>query len=255
MASFLIEAVEMKRMRRAHSKVLAACARGLCVGAGALALAGCYSPHLPSEPIANDYRQRHPIALAEKERTVSVLVGSHRGGLLPAQRADVLSFAQAWKREGSGGIIIDVPRKTPNERAASEALRETQAILFAAEVPPQAVNVRPYHPTDPGKLAPIKLNYPRMMAEAGPCGLWPKDLGPNNDPLWHENRPYWNLGCATQKNFAAMVDNPADLVQPRGETPAYSPRRSQAIEKYRKGESATTTYTNTDQGKISDVGK
>jgi len=230
--------------------------RGASLLAMTLALGGClYAPTLPSEPISNDYRQRHPIALKEGERSVTVLVGSHRGGLLPAQRADVLAFAQAWKREGSGGIIIDVPRRTPNERAAAESLREMQAILLAAEVPPQAVNVRPYFPTDIDKLAPIKLNYPRVTAEAGPCGLWPKDLGPGNDPAWFENRPYWNLGCATQKNFAAMVDNPTDLVQPRGETPAYTPRRTQAIEKYRKGESATTTYTNTDQGKISDVGK
>jgi len=230
-------------------------ARGLAVAALAAALAGCYSPHMPSEPISNDYRQRHPITLKEKERTVAVLVGSHRGGLLPAQRADVLAFAQAWKREGTGGIVIDLPRKTPNERAAAETLREVQAILAAAEVPPQAVNVRPYLPTNPGSLPALKLNYPRMAAEAGPCGLWPKDLGPDNDPLWNENRPFWNLGCATQRNLAAMVDNPTDLVQPRGETPAYTPRRTQVLEKYRRGESPSTVYPNGEQGRISDVGQ
>ncbi len=232
-----------------------AAARGLLALALATGLAGCYAPTLPSEPISNDYRQRHPIVLKEKERTVAVLVGSHRGGLLPAQRADVLAFAQAWKREGTGGIVIDLPRKTPNERAAAESLREVQAILTAAEIPPQAVNVRPYVPTDPGTLAAIKLNYPRMAAEAGPCGLWPKDLGPSYDPMWNENRPYWNLGCASQRNLAAMVDNPTDLVQPRGETPAYTPRRSQALEKYRKGESPASVYPNGDKGAISDVGK
>lgn len=230
-------------------------ARVVALGAACAALAGCYSPHMPSEPISNDYRQRHPIALAEKERSVTVFVGSHRGGLLPAQRADVLAFAQAWKREATGGIVVDVPRRTPNERAAAETVREVQAIFAAAEVPASAVNVRPYLPTEPDKLAAVKLNYPRMSAEAGPCGLWPKDLGSEGDPVWFENRPYWNLGCATQKNLAAMVDNPADLVQPRGETPPYTPRRSQALEKYRKGESTATTYPQTNQGKISDVGQ
>jgi pilus assembly protein CpaD len=230
--------------------------RGVALVALAVALAGCYSPHLPSEPISNDYRQRHPIALSEKERTVTVLVGSHRGGLLPAQRADVMAFAQSWKREATGGIIVDVPRKTPNERAAAETVREVQAVLAAAEIPASAVNVRPYLPVESDKLAAVKLNYPRMSAEAGPCGLWPKDLGPDSaDPLWFENRPYWNLGCATQKNLAAMVDNPTDLVQPRGETPTYTPRRSQALEKYRRGESTTTTYSTDNQGKISDVGQ
>ena len=61
------------------------------------------------------------------------------------------------------------------------------------------------------------------------------DLGPA-DPNYTENQPYWNFGCASQRNLAAMVDNPADLVQPRGESPAYTARRSVAIDKYRKGE-------------------
>ena len=58
-----------------------------------------------------------------------------------------------------------------------------------------------------------------------------------------ENRQYWNFGCASQRNLAAMVDNPADLVQPRGETPAYTARRSVAIDKYRKGENPSATYS------------
>ena len=75
------------------------------------------------------------------------------------------------------------------------------------------------------------------------------------DPVWCENRPYWNLGCAYQRNLAAMVDNPADLVQPRGETPIYAARRTQALDKYRKGEATATVYPNANEGKISDVGK
>ncbi len=75
------------------------------------------------------------------------------------------------------------------------------------------------------------------------------------DASYMENRPYWNLGCATQRNLAAMVDNPSDLVQPRGESPAYSSRRSVAIDKYRKGENPSGTYLGYDTGKISGLGK
>ena len=71
---------------------------------------------------------------------------------------------------------------------------------------------------------------------AGPCGLWPEDLGPSVlNPGYSENRPYHNFGCATQRNLAAMIDNPADLEQPRSETAAYTARRTEAFEKYRKG--------------------
>jgi pilus assembly protein CpaD len=72
---------------------------------------------------------------------------------------------------------------------------------------------------------------------------------------YQENRPFWNLGCAYQRNMAAQIDNPADLVQPRGESPAYSARRSVAIDKYRKGENPSGTYNGYDTGKISDLGK
>ncbi len=230
---------------------------GRAVAAMAIAtlLSGCYTLNQPSEPISNDYHARHPISIAEKDRTVVLFIGTNRGGLTPAQRADVLAFAQAWKREGTGGIVVDVPTKTPNAHAAADAMREVQSILNAAEVPAPAVHVQPYVPEDIRKLASIKLNYPRITADAGPCGLWPKDLGPDTDLVWQENRPYWNLGCASQRNLAAMVDNPADLVQPRGETPAYTPRRSVVLDKYRKGESTATNYPNPNQGKISSVGQ
>jgi pilus assembly protein CpaD len=55
--------------------------------------------------------------------------------------------------------------------------------------------------------------------------------------------------------MAAMVDNPADLVQPRSETPAYTTRRGAAFEKYRKGTSTATAYPDSDNAKLSSTGK
>jgi pilus assembly protein CpaD len=55
--------------------------------------------------------------------------------------------------------------------------------------------------------------------------------------------------------MAAMVENPSDLVQPRPETPAYTPRRTTAFDKYRKGSSTATTYPESDKAKLSDTGK
>ena len=55
--------------------------------------------------------------------------------------------------------------------------------------------------------------------------------------------------------MAAMVDNPSDLVQPRAETPPYTARRSEAFEKYRKGQPTTTTYPEAEKAKLSDTGK
>jgi pilus assembly protein CpaD len=233
--------------------------RACLLGGTAVALAGCYGPPKPLVLYPDDYRERHPITLREGERTVEVFVGRGRGGLNPAQRADVAAFAATWKHKGNSGIVIDVPRGGATKQAAADSLREIHSILSASGVPPRGLRVRSYIASD--LAAPsIKLSYTELSAHAGPCGLWPDDLGPGDLRLYQQNRAYWNLGCANQRNLAAMVDNPADLVQPRGEAAAYAARRSVALDKYRKGENPSGTYpsdaTNSyDNAKLSDVGK
>ena len=105
-------------------------------------------------------------------------------------------------------------------------------------------------------LATVRITYPKIAAQAGPCGVWPEDIGPSFNRDYFENQPSWNFGCASQRNLAAMVDNPADLVQPRGETPAYTMRRTTVVEKYRQGASTGDHHIRRpDSSKISDVGK
>jgi pilus assembly protein CpaD len=206
--------------------------------------------------VSNDYRHRHPIAVTEANRSIVVFVGHARGGLSAPQRADVLGLAQTWVREGTGAIIADVPLDTSNARAAAASFREIQSVLMAGGVPLRAITLRHYRPDDPRTLPTIRLSYPKITAVAGPCGLWPQDLGPNIDNVdYNENRPYHNFGCATQRNLAAMIDNPADLEQPRPESPAYTSRRNIAFDKYRKGLPTTTDYPEADKAKLSDTGK
>jgi len=223
----------------------------------AVVLGACqHTNEAVAESFPNDYRQRFPIAIEEANRSVVIFVGQARGGLSAAQRADVTGLAQAWLREGTGAITADVPVDTPNSRAAADSFREIQATLAAAGVPPRGVVSRPYHPEDPRMMATIRLNYPKISAVAGPCGLWPEDLGPSyKNKNYYENKPYYNFGCAYQRNMAAMIDNPSDLVQPRPETPAYTTRRTTAFEKYRKGNPTTTIYPEGEKAKLSDTGK
>jgi pilus assembly protein CpaD len=206
--------------------------------------------------IPDDYRLRHPIAIQEADQSVVIFVGHARGGLSASQRADVMGLAQSWLHEGTGAITADLPVDTPNARAAADSFREIHALLAAAGVPARGIIVRNYHPEDPRQMATIRLNYPKISAVAGPCGLWPEDLGPSvKNKSYFENKSYYNFGCASQRNMAAMVDNPSDLVQPRPETAAYTARRTQSFEKYRKGNTTTTSYPEAEKAKLSDTGK
>lgn len=227
----------------------------------ALALGGCTHTSGAEDGditagIPDDYRLRHPIAIQETPRTVEVFVGSARGGLSATQRADVIALGQTWLRESTGSIIIDVPTQTPNARAASDSYREIQSLLVAVGVPPRGITMRNYKPVDPRLFATIRMNYPKISAVAGPCGLWPEDLGSSiKNKGYLDNKPYYNLGCAHQRNLAAMIDNPSDLIQPRPETPAYTARRNASFEKYRKGTTTTTSYPEADKAKLSELGK
>ena len=233
------------------------CVAGALIGA-AVALGACQhtSDQMTTASMPDDYRLRHPIAVEEANHSVVILVGHGRGGLSADQRADVMALAQTWRHEATGPITADVPVDTPNAPAAADAFREIQSLLVAGGVPPRGVNLHRYHPNDPRQMAAIRLNYSRMQATAGPCGLWPEDLGPAiHDPSYTDNKSWYNLGCAYQRDMAAMVDNPADLVQPRPETPAYESRRAEGFDKYRKGATSTTTYPEADKAKLSDTGK
>jgi pilus assembly protein CpaD len=229
--------------------------RLLAIAGCAAMLAGCTTDKAAISEIPHDLRQRHPIAIREGVHTVELFIGTRRGELTLDQRADVLAFAHTWRRDAAGGIMIDLPSGTSNGVAAANALQEVRSILTNMGVPPHDIAVRPYRPNDPRTLATMRLNYPRMVASAGPCGMWPHDLGPTSDREHSENLQYWNFGCAAQRNLAAQVDNPADLVQPRGEGAAYTPRRTTVLERFRQGTGTATIYSNPNLGKISDVGK
>src|ERR1700726_4042650 len=229
---------------------------GALVGLAVVLGACTHTDEVLTASVPDDYRLRHPIVVQEADRSVVIFVGHARGGLSASQRADVMGLAQTWLAEGTGAITADVPVDTPNAKAAADSFREIQAMLSAAGVPPRGIVVHQYHPEDPRQMAAIRLNYPKISAVAGPCGLWPEDLGSSiKNKSYFENKSYYNFGCAYQRNMAAMVDNPSDLVQPRSETPPYTTRRSEAFEKYRRGAPTSTVYPEGDKAKLSDTGK
>jgi pilus assembly protein CpaD len=239
-----------KRAAAAGTRVmLIVCAAAFA--AGCTAVAPSPAPFVSAKA---DYRSRHPITVKEGTHTLTLFVGPGRGGLTPGQRAEVAAFAHNWRREATGGFTIDRPVGGPNERASLDTLKEVLSIIVQVGVPNSGIGIRPYA-ADGGRIAPLLLNYPQVAATAGPCGLWPDDLGPSYDPKHYENQQYHNFGCATQRNLASMVANPHDLIQPRSEAPIYTAKRTFGAEKWRKGESPATTYTDSQKGAISDLGK
>jgi pilus assembly protein CpaD len=227
----------MPNIRAAHARRSAVAKLALraafAVGCAAF-LCGCHTDQqITGAPtVPTDYRLRHPITITEKDRTFQLFIGANRGTLTPVQRAELLAFAQSWRDEATGGVIIDLPVGSANTRSAADALPEIESIVAASGVPQQSIAVRNYR-VSARNFATVRVSYPRIAAQAGPCGLWPEDIGPSLNRDHFENQPPWNMGCAAQHNLAAMVADPADLVQPRAETPIYTSRRTYIVEQYR----------------------
>jgi pilus assembly protein CpaD len=221
----------------------------------ALLAGGCNTDSAATAPYPTDFRDRYPIKFAERDQAIEIYVGSGHGRLTATQRAEVAAFARAWRRESSGLLVMDVPVGTRGESASRRAAHEITSVLAAMGVPQAAINRRPYQPRERAGLAPVRIAYPLVRAVSAPCGLWRENIGPGADLRETENDPFWNHGCATQRNLAAMVANPEDLVQPRAETRPDAARRQVAVDKWRQGQDPSTTYTQKTDSKVSNVGQ
>jgi pilus assembly protein CpaD len=219
-----------------------------------LALGGCNTDRaLSGDPFPVDVRDRHPIEFAERPRALDVYVGSGHGRLTTTQRAQVAAFANAWRRESTGRLAIDVPASGRGDAAARHAAREISGVLAAMGVPHSAIDRRQSPAAGPAGSQPVRLAYLRVRPVTGPCGVWLDNIGPSFHTA--ENDPFWNHGCATQRNLAAMVANPEDLVQPRAETQPDATRRQAVMEKWRQGTDPSTTYVQKTDSKVSTVGQ
>ena len=207
------------------------------IALAATALGGC--DHLgdrPDEqlagPIVIDPSQRHPILVSQQPHKMSLRVARGEHGLTPAQRASVIDFVNRFRAADGGNskLVISVPSGSPNEIAAMNAVADLRPILADARFPESSVSIEPYY-ADRDPQPPVRISYVRYVAEGPVCGKWPTNVAETSRSLNYED-----FGCAQQKNLAAMVANPADLLGPRTSTPANADRRDVTYGKYLKGE-------------------
>lgn len=184
-----------------------------------------------------DARQRHPIEVSNEPAHISLRVAPNADGLTPYQRAQAIEFFRDYRSVGSdsGRLAVSVPSGGANDLAAVRAVADLRVIARDAGVPETNVTVRPYR-AGRDASAPIKMSYLRFAAEAPECGIWPDNLADDR-----RNLPYANFGCATQRNFAVQVANPADLLGPRAVAPSMADRRDVVLDKYTKGQPTHAT--------------
>lgn len=223
--------------------------KAAAIAACALTLVACDSKREITGSVSDDYRLRHPITLQQAARTIDIPVGIHSENLTPSSRSAVAAYARDFKHENAAVIQIMVPSGAENESSAGYMAKQVRTELMRSGVKPGQIDMISYGAANASD-APVRLAYPRVVAKTLPCGTHPADLGQQKD-----NRSHFDFGCTTQANFAAMVANPQDLVQPRGWDARDSMRRATTTEKYRNGEASWSQDLGTSVGSSSEVSK
>ena len=205
--------------------------------------------------VPTDYRMRHPITLQESDRALELFIGTNRGELNPTQRAQVLAFGLGWKREATGGIVVDRPVGSSNERAAADAMREILSILAASGMPPHSIVVRTYPATGPAS-PPCASAIRRSPRRPDPAACGRRISGRRMNRDYFENQPPWNFGCAT-----SAISPPWSTIRPtwcsRAARPP--PTRCGAPRCWRNiaraSDPSTPGFDGASSAKISDIGK
>ncbi|MES3151066.1 CpaD family pilus assembly protein [Sphingomonas faeni] len=145
------------------------------------------------------------------------------GGALARGEQQRLAEWMTTMRLGYGDrVAIDDPAaEGPRARADVSAVVARYGLLLATDAP-----VTPA-PITPGS---IRVVVSRMRADVPRCPDWSRD-GSNE----FESNTSSNYGCATNRNLAAMIANPADLVRGAPGTETSDTALSyKAIDAYRK---------------------
>jgi pilus assembly protein CpaD len=192
-------------------------------------LSGCVgTDHVVVGAVPDDYRTNHPIVISEKEQVTDIPVGASDRGMTRPQRGQLEGFLSAYDRSAASVVQIMLPQGSANEAAARRAAAGLAQVAREAGVPRGRITIVSYRVNAPDSQPPIRVSYSKVVASAGPCGRWPDDLMKNA-----ENKHYADFGCSYQRNLAAQVANPNDLIGPRKQGDIDAENRGNVINVYR----------------------
>jgi pilus assembly protein CpaD len=191
-------------------------------------------------------KDNHPIIVEKKMVKLKIPVRRGDYGLSEESKMQLGHFIGRYREGGEGRLIVAPPAGQPNEVAAYNVLGDVKSLLQANDISRDMVKLAPYSPKgDPE--APIIISYLGYTVKGPECGAWTEDASGNR-----LNAPFQPLACANQANFAAMVANPRDLVEPRTETPRPGERRDTVWEQYRTGDVTGSEKSEDQKATLSD---
>jgi pilus assembly protein CpaD len=208
-------------------------------------MGGCAGPNVDrmrtSSIPMDDYRNRHPIVLAEAAQKLDIFPSPELRGLDRRTFAQVAEYGRRYHYNGQGPIQVFVPTGANGGTTPSTIQSIRRALAAGGAYAPLQVTTYPV--VNGGLASPLRLSFYGLKAKvADPCGQWPGDLASGSSLQGWENKPYWNYGCSYQNMIAEQVADPRDLVGPRAEDAADTEMRARDIDSIRKGIDPSTDW-------------
>jgi pilus assembly protein CpaD len=173
-----------------------------------------------------NYAEQHPVKV--EVRTALLILEPGAGGHVKAGDVPAVNeFSSDFGKRAAGGIQIQVGAASPTDPLAAGFAADVTQVLLSRGIPANAIQLT--YATDPeaAKYGRAVMQFPIYVALADECGTW-KDR-PEFTPL---NENTFNFGCATQRNMAAMVVNPRDLIDAEASTGRVAGRSNYIVGQY-----------------------
>ncbi|MEL6316029.1 MAG: CpaD family pilus assembly lipoprotein [Pseudomonadota bacterium] len=211
------------------------------LGVAAVALAACsgfrdrldgaYDKGLTTD---QPYQKVHPITVESATKLVELPA---KGPVAGRDAAALDALARGYLTEGEGPITVAYPAAAGKGGSAAGAVRSAVRRLRAAGVAPRKIVTGAYDPSADGDRG-VVVSYAALTATAGACGgLWEDTI------QTYANQTPARFGCSHQRNLAAMISNPRDLLGPAPRDPSNPERRAVALEHYVAGSATTSDQT------------
>jgi pilus assembly protein CpaD len=210
--------------------------------AGLLLAGSCAAPMNDGDMQVSDPAANHPIAVEMHATSLDLAPPSAAGELDPAEAAHLGAFIAEYLDHGSGALSLSVPAG----RDAQGAIAYFGEKLASLGVPRTRIMVG----TREGGENKVRLGYVAYAAKLEECGDWSDNVADTT-----ANQPMKNFGCAVQRNIAAQVANPRDLVAPQPLDDADAMRRAVVMGQYQAGKPTAAEKTEDQKGTVSDVQK
>lgn len=156
-----------------------------------------------------------------------IALAVHEDGVSANQQDALRNVVDRFEVEGASVLRIEAPGG--GDVVANDFAFRIKAALEQYGAPAHRIQVVAYEAPD--ARAPVLVGFETLRAATPQCGTsW------GNLTRVNRNESPSNFGCAVTANLAAQIENPRDIVTPRGMTPSDSGRRAVVFDNYRKGE-------------------